>query len=89
MLKNIFFTIVFFILDHFFLLVVINLTSLIAMRYFYIIWNDKLRASNARYISIIILIFLVISLMLFIIVVIYVIIIFILFLPELHKLMGK
>jgi hypothetical protein len=89
MLQNLFLTIVFFTLSHFALLVVLSLISLIAMRYFYVIWNDRLSASPERHISLMILIALVISLILFIIVVIYIVSIFIIYLPELRKLMGK
>ena len=89
MLKNIFFTIVFFILDHFLILFVLSLISLIAIKYFYKIWNDKLRAPDMRYMSLIISTLLVILLMLFVLSVIYIITIIILYLPELRKLMGK
>ena len=89
MLKNIFFTLVFFVLDHFLILLVLSLISLIAIKYFYKIWHDPLRAADMRYLSLIILILLVILLMLFISSVIYIITIIILYLPELRKLMGK
>jgi hypothetical protein len=89
MLKNFFFTIVFFILDHFLILFVLSLINLIAIKYFYKIWNDKLRASDIRYMSLTISILLVILLILFILSVIYIITIIILYLPELRKLMGK
>ena len=89
MLNNIFFTIVFFILDHFFIWLIFNLISLIAMNFVYKKWHDKLRSPDVRYISLIILILLAIMLMLFIIVIIYVTIIFILYFHEIGKLTGK
>lgn len=89
MLNNLFFTIVFFILDHFFILLIFNLISLIAMKFIYKIWNDTLRASDVRYMSLIILILLAIMLMLFLMVIIYVISIFILYFHEIGKLTGK
>ena len=89
MLNNIFFTIVFFVLDHFFILFIFNLISLIAMKFAYQNWKDKLRASDVRYLSLIILILLAIMLMIFIIVIIYVISIFILYFHEIGKLTGK
>jgi len=89
MFNNIFFTIVFFVLDHFFIWLVFNLISLIAMKYVYKIWHDKLRASDVRFMSLIILILLAIMLMLFIIAIIYVMSIFILYFPEIGKFTGK
>jgi hypothetical protein len=89
MLNNIFFTIVFFILDHFLIVLIFNLIGLIAMKFVYKIWNDKLRASDVRYMSLIILILLAIILMIFIIVIIYVISIFILYFHEIGKFTGK
>lgn len=89
MLNNIFFTIVFFILDHFLILLIFNLISLIAMKFIYKIWHDKLRASDVRYMSLIILILLAIMLTLFIIVIIYVMSIFILYFHEIGKLTGR
>lgn len=89
MLNNIFFTLVFFVLDHFLTLLVLSLISLIAIKYFYKVWHDTLRAPHMRYLSIIISILLVISLILFIASVIYIMTIIILYLPELRKLMGK
>jgi hypothetical protein len=89
MLQSLFLTIVFFTLSHFAILVALSLISLIALRYFYVIWNDKLGASHKRHISLIILIALVISLILFIVVVIYVVSVLIIYLPELRKLVGK
>ena len=59
------------------------------MKFVYKNWNDKLRASDVRYMSLIILILLAIMLMLFIIVIIYVISIFILYFHEIGKLTGK
>lgn len=89
MLNNIFFTIVFFILDHFVLMLIFNLISLIAMKFVYKIWRDKLRASDVRYMSLIILISLAIMLMLFMIVILYVMSIFILYFHEIGKFTGK
>ena len=89
MLNNIFFTTVFFILDHFILMLVFNLISLIAMKFIYKIWRDKLRASDVRYLSLIILILLAIMFILFIIVILYVISIFILYFHEIVKFTGK
>jgi hypothetical protein len=89
MLNNIFFTIVFFVLDHFFILLIFNLISLIVIKFVYNNWHDKLRASDVRYMSLIILILLAIMLMLFIIVIIYVVSIFILYFHEIGKLTGK
>ena len=89
MLQNLFFTIVFFTLSHFALLVVLSLVSLIALRYFYVIWNDKSGASHERHISLMILIFLLISLILFFTVVIYVVSLLLIYLPELRQLGGN
>jgi hypothetical protein len=89
MLNNIFFTIVFFILDHFVLMLIFNLISLIAMKIVYIIWRDKLRATDVRYLSLIILISLAIILSLFVVVIIYVMGIFILYFHEIGKFTGK
>jgi hypothetical protein len=89
MLNNIFFTIVFFVLDHFFILLIFNLISLLAMKFVYKNLKDKLRASDVRYLSLIILILLAIMLMIFIIVIIYVISIFVLYFHEIGKLTGK
>ena len=41
MLKNIFFTLVFFILDHFVLVLAASFISLLAMKYCYRIWQDQ------------------------------------------------
>ncbi len=89
MLNNIFFTLVFFVLDHFLILLVLSLISLIAIKYFYKVWHDILRAPNMRYLSLIISILLVVLLMLFIVSVMYIMTIIIIYLPELRKLMGK
>ena len=85
MLNNIFFTIVFFILDHFILWLIFNLISLIVMKYAYKKWQDKLIASDVRFISLIILILLAIMLILFIIAIIYVMSIFILYFHEIRN----
>jgi len=89
MLNIIFFTIVFFILDHFVIVLIFNLISLVVMRFVYKIWHDKLRASDMRYMSLIILISLSIILILFMIVTIYVMSIFILYFHEIGKFTGK
>jgi hypothetical protein len=89
MLKNIFFTLVFFILDHFLILFVLSLISLMATKYFYKIWIDKLRAPDMRYLSLSISLLLAILLLIFIAGVLYIIMIIILFFPELRKVMGK
>jgi hypothetical protein len=89
MLNNIFFTIVFFILDHFLLMLLFNLLSLIAMRFVYLIWRDQLRPSDVRYISFIILILLAIIFMLFLMVIIYLLSIFIIYFHEIGKFTGK
>ena len=54
MLKNIFFTLVFFILDHFVLGLAASLISVIAMKYCYRIWQDQTRAPDTRHMSFII-----------------------------------
>jgi hypothetical protein len=89
MLQNIFFTMVFFILDHFVLLLASSLISLIAMKYLYRIWQDQMRAPDTRYLSLIILLLFAILLLIFIAGVLYIITIIIFFFPELRKLMGK
>ncbi len=89
MFKNIFLTIVFFILDHFFLLLASGFLSLIAMKYCYKIWQDQLRAPDTRYLSLAILILLTILLIIFLAALLYIITIIIIFLPDLRKLMGK
>jgi hypothetical protein len=89
MLKNIFLTIVFVILDHFVILLASSLISVITMKYFYRIWQDQMRAPDMRYMSLIISLLLAILLLIFIAVVLYIITIIILFFPELRKLMGK
>lgn len=89
MLNNIFFTTVFFILDHFVILLIFNVINLIVMKYAYKRWHDKLIASDVRYMSLIILILLAIMLILFLITVIYVVTIFILYFHEIGKFTGK
>jgi predicted permease len=89
MLKNIFFTLVYFVLDHFLILLGLSFISLITIKFFYKVWHDASRASDMRYLSLIISIVLVILLMLFIVSAIYIITIIIIYLPELRKLMGK
>jgi hypothetical protein len=89
MLKNIFFTLVFFILDHFILGLAASLLGVIAMKYCYKIWQDQSRAPDTRYMSFIIALLLAILLLIFIAGVVYIITIIIVFFPELRKLMGK
>jgi uncharacterized membrane protein len=89
MLKNIFFTLVFFILDHFLILSVLSVMSVVALNYSYKIWRDPLRARDTRYLSLIISIVLVIGLIIFLVGVIYIITIIILYLPVFRKLLGK
>jgi hypothetical protein len=89
MLKNVFFTLVFFILDHLVPLLASSLISAIAMKYFYRIWQDHMRPQSMRQISFIIWLLLAIMLLIFIAGLLYIITIIILFLPELRKLMGK
>jgi hypothetical protein len=59
------------------------------MKFVYQIWRDKLRASDVRYLSLIILILLATILALFIVVIIYVVSIFILYFHEIGKFTGK
>ena len=66
MLKNIFFTLVFFIVDHFVLWLAASLISVIAMKYCYRIWRDQSRAPDTRHISLIIWVLLAILLLIFI-----------------------
>ena len=79
----------FFILDHFIMMLIFSVISLIAMKFIYIIWRDQLRALDVRYMSLIILILLAIMVMLFIIVILYVMSIFILYFHEIGKFTGK
>ena len=85
MLNNFFFTVVFFILDHFFIWLILNLISLIVMKYAYKKWHDELLSSDVRFMSLIILIFISIMLMIFMIAIIYVISIFILYFHEIRN----
>jgi hypothetical protein len=85
MLNNFFFTVVFFILDHFFIVLIFNVISLIVMKYAYGKWHDKLRAQDVRYMSLIILILLAFLLLLCIMAVIYVVSVFILYFHEIGK----
>jgi hypothetical protein len=89
MLNNIFFTIVFFILDHFVIVLIFNLISLVVMKYTYKKWQDELRSPDVRNMSLIILILLAITFILFIIAVTYVVSIFILYFHEIGKFTGK
>jgi uncharacterized RDD family membrane protein YckC len=89
MLKNIFFTLVFFILDHLVLSLAASLIGVIAMKYCYRIWQDRMRAPDTRHISLITLLLLAILLLIFIAGLLYIIAIIIIFFPELRKLMGK
>ena len=85
MLNNLFFTTVFFILDHFILWLIFNLISLMAMRFVYRIWCDQLRDSDVRYLSLILLILLGTILILFIISIVYVMSIFIIYFNEIRN----
>jgi hypothetical protein len=89
MLTHIFLTIIFFILDHFVLLSAASLIGLIALKYYYKLWQDQWRSPDARHLSLIILIILTILLLIFVVGVIYIIAIIITFLPELRRVMGK
>jgi hypothetical protein len=89
MLNNIFFTIVFFILDHFIIVLIFNVIGIIIMKYAYKKWHNKFIASDVRHMSLIILISLAIILILFFIVIIYVMSIFILYFHEIGKFTGK
>jgi hypothetical protein len=89
MLNNIFFTIIFFILDHFVIVLFASVISLIVMKYAYKKWQDELIAIDVRYMSLIILISSAIMLILFLIVIIYVMSIFILYFHEIGKFTGK
>jgi len=89
MFNNLFFTIMFFILDHFLLMLVFNILSLIAMRFLYRIWRDHLIAADVRYMSLTILILLAILFMLFLMVLIYIMSIFITYFHEIGKFTGK
>jgi len=88
-MNTIFFTIVFFILDHFLLMLIFNLISLAAMRFIYRIWRDQLIASDIRYLSLVMLILLTIIFMLFLMVIIYLLSIFIIYFHEIGKFTGK
>jgi hypothetical protein len=89
MLNHIFFTMIFFTLDHFFIFLIFNLISLIVMKYVYKKWHDTLIALDVRHLSLIILISLAIILALFLMVIIYVISIFVLNFHEIRKLSGR
>ena len=85
MLNNMFFTIVFFILDHFFIWLIFNVISLIVMKYAYKKWHDELLSSDVRFMSLIIFISLAIILMIFMIAIIYVMSLFILYFHEISN----
>jgi len=85
MLNNMLFTIVFFILDHFFIWLIFNVISLIVMKYAYQKWHDELLSSDIRFMSLIILILIAIMLIIFIIAIIYVLSIFILYFHEIKN----
>ena len=85
MLNNMFFTIVFFILDHFFIWLIFNVISLIVMKYAYNKWHDELLSSDLRFMSLVIIILLAIMLMIFIIAIIYVMSLFILYFHEIRN----
>ena len=85
MLNNLFFTIVFFILDHFFIWLIFTVISLIAMKYAYKKWHDELLSSDVRFMFLIFLILLTIMLIIFLIAIIYVISLFIFNFHEIIK----
>jgi hypothetical protein len=89
MLNNIFFTIVFFILDHFVSVLIFNMIGLVIMKYAYKKWHDELIAPDVRFLSLFILISLLILLVVFLIVIMYVMSIFILYFHEIGKFTGK
>jgi hypothetical protein len=89
MLKNMFFTLVFFILDHFVLGLAASLIGVMALKYCYRIWRDQTRAPDTRHLSFVIVLLLAIMLLVFIAGVVYIVSIVIVFFPELRKLMGK
>ena len=89
MLNNIFFTIVFFIIDHFVSVLIFNMIGLVIMKYAYKKWHDDLTAPDVRFFSLLILISLLIGLVVFLSVIMYVISIFILYFPEIGKFTGK
>ena len=89
MLKNIFFTLVFFILDHLVLGLAASLIGVMALKYCYRIWQDQTRAPDTRYVSFIIMLIFGYLLLIFIAGVVYIITLIIVFFPELRKLMGK
>jgi hypothetical protein len=85
MLNNMFFKIVFFILDHFFIWLIFTGISLMAMKYAYIKWHDELLSSGLRFMFLIFLILLTVMLIIFLIAIIYVITIFIINFHEIIK----
>jgi hypothetical protein len=89
MLNNIFFTIVFFILDHFISVLIFNMIGLVIMKYAYKKWHDELIAPDVRFLSLLILISLLIGLVVFLTVIMYVMSIFILYFHEIGKFTGK
>ena len=89
MLSNIFLTTVFFTLDHFLIVLIINVIGVIIMKYAYKKWHNTLITPDMRHISLLIFILLAIMLILFLIVIAYVMIIFILYFHEIGKFTGK
>jgi hypothetical protein len=89
MLNNIFLTTVFFILDHFIIVLIINVIGVIIMKYAYKKWHNTLIASDIRHIYLVIFILLAIILIIFLIVIAYVMSIFILYFHEIGKFTGK
>jgi uncharacterized membrane protein YidH (DUF202 family) len=89
MVNNIFFTIVFFILDHFILVFICNAIGMIIMNYAYKKWHDTSIASDIRFMYLIILILLAIMLIIFLLSIIYVMSIFIVYFHEIGKFTGK
>jgi hypothetical protein len=88
MLNTFLFTIVFFALDHFLLVLILNVISLIVMKYAYTIWHDKLRSPDVRHISRIIFIVIAFMLIVFIVSITYVVSLFIINFHEIEKYTG-
>jgi hypothetical protein len=88
MLNNFFFTIVFFALDHFIIVLISNVVSLIGMKYAHTIWHDKLQSPDVRQISRIIFILIAFILIVFIVSITYVASLFIVNFHEIEKYTG-
>jgi hypothetical protein len=89
MLNNLFFTTLFFILDHFVIMLLFSVISSIGMKYAYNRWHDTSLSPDMRYISLIILILLAVMVIVLLITVIYVVSIFVLYFHEIGKFTGK